>query len=223
MLHGYGRTSRSLGNLERALQTAQFATLNLSYQSLRKPIEALAADIDADVATFAAAIDGPIHFVGHSMGGLLTRVYIARYRPTRLGRVVMLGTPNGGSEVADVAQRLALYRAFCGPAGLQLSTELHPTLRALPAINYPLGIVAGNRTVDPISSFLILPRPNDGKVSVQRTRLDGMADHIIVETSHNGLLRNPAAIGQTVAFLREGRFDQLERKRGHLLRTMLAA
>ncbi len=86
-----------------------------------------------------------------------------------------------------------------------------PTLRSLPPVDYPLGIVAGNRTVDPISSFLILPRPNDGKVSVQRTRLDGMADHIVVEASHNGLLRHPAAIEQTIAFLREGRFDRFAR------------
>jgi hypothetical protein len=73
-------------------------------------------------------------------------------------------------------------------------------------VDYPLGIVAGNRTVDPISSLLILPRPNDGKVSVERTRLDGMADHVVVRASHTGLLRHPAAIGQTIAFLHQGRF-----------------
>jgi pimeloyl-ACP methyl ester carboxylesterase len=206
LLHGYGRTSRSLKKIERALEAADFTTLSLNYPSLRKSIETLAADIDADVAKFTATIDGSIHFVGHSMGGLLTRVYLAKYRPARLGRVVMLGTPNGGSEVADVAQRLALYRAFCGPAGLQLSTQQDPTLRSLPLVDYPLGIVAGNRTVDPISSFLILPRPNDGKVSVERTRLDGMTDHVVVEASHTGLLRHPAAIGQAIAFLHKGRF-----------------
>ena len=206
LLHGYGRTSRSLRRIAAALQGANFATLNLGYQSLKKSIEVLAADIDSDITGFAAAIDGPLHFVGHSMGGLLTRVYLARHRPPRLGRVVMLGTPNGGSEVADVAQRLAIYRALCGPAGLQLSTTQDPTLRSLPPVDYALGVIAGTRTIDPISSFLILPRPNDGKVSVQRTRLDGMADHITVEASHHGLVRHPAVIEQTIAFLRDGRF-----------------
>jgi hypothetical protein len=66
--------------------------------------------------------------------------------------------------------------------------------------------VAGIRSVDPISSFLILPRPNDGKVSVQRTRLEGMTDHTIVKTSHPGLLGHPAAIDQIISFLSMGRF-----------------
>ena len=78
------------------------------------------------VADFAATTDGPIHFVGHSMGGLLTRVYLARYRPARLGRVVMLGTPNGGSELADLLKGLAIYRAFYGPAGLQTVDRHRP-------------------------------------------------------------------------------------------------
>jgi len=206
LLHGIARTSRSLNKIERALQGARFATLNLDYASRRKPLDALAADIAPDIASFAAQTDGPVHFVGHSMGGLLIRVYLAKYRPERLGRVVMLGTPNGGSEVADVLQRFAIYRAFYGPAGLQLSTQQDPALRTLPPVDYELGIVAGIRTIDPISSFLILPRPNDGKVSVQRTRLEGMIGHTIVKTSHAGLLRHPAAIRQAIAFLREGRF-----------------
>ena len=206
LLHGIARTSRSLNKIETALQRSRFTTLNLDYASRSKPLEALAADIAPDIERFTARTDGSIHFVGHSMGGLLIRVYLAKYRPPRLGRVVMLGTPNGGSEVADVLQRLTIYRAFYGPAGLQLSTQQDPALRALPPVDYDLGIVAGVGTIDPISSFLILPRPNDGKVSVERTRLDGMTDHTTVRASHPGLLRHPAAIEQTIAFLRDGRF-----------------
>jgi pimeloyl-ACP methyl ester carboxylesterase len=207
LLHGIARTSRSLNRIESALQGSGFATLNLDYASRRKSLDALAADIAPHIAGFAERIDGSIHFVGHSMGGLLIRVYLAKHRPSRLGRVVMLGTPNSGSEVADVLRRLAIYRTFYGPAGLQLSTQQDPTLRALPPVDYELGIVAGVGTIDPISSFLILPRPNDGKVSVRRTMLEGMVDHTIVKASHAGLLRHPAAIQQIIRFLCKGRFS----------------
>jgi pimeloyl-ACP methyl ester carboxylesterase len=206
LLHGIARTSRSLNRLQRALQQTGFATLNLDYASRKATLDDLARQVHPAISAFADTIDGPLHFVGHSMGGLLMRVYLATYRPKRLGRAVMLGTPNTGSEVADALRMLFVYRAFYGPAGQQLSTTQDPTLRTLPAVDYPVGIIAGCRTIDPISSFFILPRPNDGKVSVQRTRLEGMADHIVVAASHTGLTRHPLAVEQTVAFLREGRF-----------------
>jgi hypothetical protein len=121
----------------------------------------------------------------------------------------MLGTPNGGSEVADLLQGLALYRKFYGPAGQQLTTHLDGVLRSLPALDYAVGIIAGNSSIDPISSILIVPRPNDGRVSVESSRLDGMTGHIMVKASHNGLLRHRVAIDQTIAFLREGRFKSV--------------
>ena len=113
--------SLMLRRLEKALQRAGFATLNLDYESRKKPLDAARrwTSIPPSPRSRRASA-GPIHFVTHSMGGLLARVYIARYRPARLGRVVMLGTPNGGSEIADRLKDVALYRAFFGPAGLQL-------------------------------------------------------------------------------------------------------
>jgi pimeloyl-ACP methyl ester carboxylesterase len=204
LLHAIARTSRSLRKLERALQDDGFATLNLDYASRKKPIEALAADIHPQISEFENRSGGPIHFVAHSMGGLVARLYIASYRPARLARVVMLGTPNGGSEVADVLKCLALYRAFYGPAGQQLSTDRAPALARSP--DYPVGVVAGCRSLDPIASTFVLPRPNDGRVSVARTKLEGMTDHVIVRTSHSGLPGHPIAIGQAIAFLRAGHF-----------------
>lgn len=208
LLHGIARTSRSLKVMERALARSGFATLNLGYRSRRKPLLELASDIHPRVAGFAAAIDGPIHFVGHSMGGVLARVYLAKFRPARLGRVVMLGAPNGGSELVDLLRKLAIFRAFYGPAGLQLSTQPDATLRALPSIDYPLGIIAGDRTIDPIASNFVLPKPSDGKVSVASTRLEGMADHIVMAASHPMLVLKAATIAQAIAFLRNGRFDR---------------
>src|ERR1700747_3244340 len=120
----------------------------------------------------------------------------------------MLGTPNGGSEVADLLQRSLLYRSFYGPAGLQLTTQRDETLALLPPVDYAVGIVAGTRALDPIAWRFVLPRPNDGRVSVARSKLEGMADHIAVQATHTGLPRHAAAIRQTIAFLAEGRFDR---------------
>lgn len=209
LLHGIARTSRSFHKMQRALAAAGFATLNLDYPSRRKPLALLAADIHPAITQFIGGIDGPIHFVAHSMGGLLTRVYLATYSMPRLGRVVMLGTPNGGSEVADSLKDFALYRAYFGPAGQQLTTARNRATEALlPAIDYPVGIIAGSRSIDPISSAL-LPKPNDGRVSVQNTGLAGMADHIVVGTAHPWLMRHAPAIEQTIAFLRDGRFRRV--------------
>ena len=193
--------------MQKAIEAAGFVTLNLGYDSRRKPLQSLAEDIRPAIRRFGQDIDGSLHFVGHSMGGLLARVYLARYRPSCLGRVVMLGTPNGGSEIADRLKNVGLYRAYFGPAGQQLMTERDPVTEAILApVDYPVGIIAGNRSIDPLSSAL-LPRPNDGRVSVEHTRLAGMTDHVVVGASHPWLVRNATAIDQTIAFLRHGRFS----------------
>jgi len=190
MLHGIARSARSFRKMQAALEAAGFATLNLDYRSRARSLEALVDDIHPAISAFAVGIDGPLHFVEHSMGGLLTRAYIARHPPRRLGRVLMLGPPNNGSEIADRFRHLAVYRAWFGPAGQQLATTPDAaTRRLLPQPNYELGVIAGDRSVYPIAS-LFLPSPNDGRVSVESTRLDGMADHIVIATAHPLLVRN---------------------------------
>ncbi len=207
LLHGIARGARSLRRMQTALNVAGFATLNLDYQSRAKSLEALVNDISPAITKFASDLDGPMHFVAHSMGGLLARAYLAKHTPPRPGRVILLGPPNNGSEIADRFRHFAMYRAFFGPAGQQLTTTLDAATKALlPAPNYPLGIIAGSRSVYPIASRF-LPSPNDGRVSVASTKLDGMTDHIVIPTAHPLLLRDPRAIAQTIAFLRNGRFN----------------
>ena len=192
--------------MQTALEGCGFAALNLDYASRRNALEALAEDIHPAIQRFTEGVDGSVHFVCHSMGGLLARVYIARHRPKRLGRVVMLGTPNSGSEIADRLRHLRPYRAFFGPAGQQLGTQRNEAIKALfPPVNYPVGIIAGDRSIYPITSAF-LPKPHDGRVSVTNTKLDGMADHIVIRTSHPWLVRNSIAIEQAIAFLRDGKF-----------------
>ncbi len=208
MLHGIARSSRSFRKMQGALDAAGFVTLNVDYQSRTKSLEALVADIHPAITAFAARVGGPVNFVAHSMGALLTRAYLARHPPSRLGRVLLLGPPNNGSEIADRFGRLALYRAFFGPAGQQLTTAPDAATRALlPTPTYPLGVIAGNRSVYPIASRF-LPLPNDGRVSVTSTRLDGMTDHIVIATAHPLLVRDARAIAQTIAFLRNGEFSR---------------
>jgi hypothetical protein len=126
-----------------------------------------------------------------------------------LGRLVMLGTPNAGSEIADRLKNFKTYRAWFGPAGQQLVTRRDAATKAMFAsIDYPVGIIAGNRSIYPFASALLLPRPNDGRVSVENTKLDGMSDHIVIGSSHPWLLRNRQAIEQTIGFLKEGRFNR---------------
>ena len=188
------------------LRRAGFRTLNLDYSSRRKPLAALADEIDAPVERFAATAE-TLHFVTHSMGGLLARVYLDRKRPASLGRVVMLGPPHGGSEFADLLHRRWAYRHFYGPAGQQLTTwEGRSLLQALSPVGYPLGIIAGDRPVVPLLSRVLPNEPSDGIVTVRSTRLAGMADHLVVDAGHSFLMYDPTAIAATIAFLKHGRF-----------------
>ncbi|GLR89853.1 hypothetical protein GCM10007857_65670 [Bradyrhizobium iriomotense] len=206
LLHGISRTARSFHKMELAIGRAGYAILNLDYASRRKPLQELAEDIHPAIDSFSGSVGGSVHFVCHSMGGLLARVYLARHRTRNLGRVVMLGTPNGGSEIADRLMRYLPYRTFFGPAGQQLGTHRDAaTAELLPPIDYPVGIIAGDRSIYPVAGAL-LPRPHDGRVSVANTVVDGMADHMVVHATHPWLMRHDEAIAATITFLRDGRF-----------------
>lgn len=195
--------------MQTAIEAAGLTALNLDYASRRRALDALAEDIHPSIQRFADGVAGSVHFVCHSMGGLLARVYIARHRPPRLGRVVMIGTPNSGSEIADRLKNFGPYCAFFGPAGQQLGTQRDAAIEALfPPVDYPVGIIAGNRSIYPIASAF-LPKPHDGRVSVANTALDGMTGHIVIGASHPWLVRNRVAIEQTIAFVRTGSFREI--------------
>lgn len=207
LLHGIARRSRSLAGLERELSSAGYATLNLDYPARRASLQQIAAGLHEPIARFADGLDSRLHFVTHSMGGLVARAYIAQHRPKLLGRVVMLAPPNEGSEIADLLHGNPLYRAFFGPAGVELTTTRPDGLtQLLGEIDYPLGVIAGDRSLYPLSS-LLLPNPNDGRVSVTRTQVAGMSDHITLHATHPLIMRNRKAIRQTLHFLGHGRFD----------------
>ena len=205
LLHGIARTSTSMGRLAQAIERAGYRVLNLDYPSCVCDLAALADHVAAHVDGWRETSPGPLHLVTHSMGGLVARAWISRHAPTDLGRIVMLAPPNHGSEIADRLERTRAYRAVFGPAGAQLGTRRDVATEALLASPLPceVGVIAGTRTIDPLG-WLALPKPNDGKVSVASTRLEGMADHLVLAVTHTFLMRDPAVIAATLAFLRKG-------------------
>lgn len=204
MLHGIARSSRHMQPLANHLENLGFEVINLDYQSRQSPLEVLAASIAADID--AQVTDGrPVHLVGYSMGGLLALDIALRHRPDNLGRVVQLAAPNHGSEVADLLKDNPLYMSFYGPAGRQLTTERRAAYPESGNIDFDLGIIAGNSTIDPLSSLLI-DGADDGKVSVESTRHPAAVDHITVAASHTFFPSNEDVIRQTAHFLRFGKF-----------------
>ena len=143
----------------------------------------------------------------HSLGGILVRSYLARHEISNLGRVMMLGPPNQGSEVVDKLGSWWLFQKLNGPAGNELGTGPDSTPNKLGAANFCLGIIAGDRSINWINSLLI-PGPDDGKVSVERTKLAGMTDHIVIHATHPFLMRNRSVINQTIYFLENGAFER---------------
>jgi pimeloyl-ACP methyl ester carboxylesterase len=204
LLHGILRTRRSMADLERFLQRAGYATLNIGYSS-KYSLEQLTELLHEKIAAFASMVPGELHFVGHSMGGLLIRAYIKRFPPEKLGRVVMLATPNHGSELVDVMKDWWLYKVVYGESGQQLSTSEDGFEQTLGKVTYELGIIAGDRPLSTISTKFF-GQPNDGKVSVASTKMTGMTDHIVLHTSHTLMLVNKAVREQTLYFLQHGRF-----------------
>lgn len=205
LLHGIARSPRHMQPLETALAQSGFDVMNVKYPSTEHSIEDLVDWFQQHVSDRIQATNTPVHVVGYSMGGLLARAWIHRYRPDRLGRVVQLAPPNQGSEVADFFKQNWLFRTFYGPAGQQLGTQvdLH---KLLGPVDYELGVLAGNRSIDPFSSWLI-PGADDGKVSVNSTRVFGMCDHRVLPVSHTFFPSNAEVQRQTLHFLLNGAFD----------------
>jgi pimeloyl-ACP methyl ester carboxylesterase len=204
LLHGLGRSARVMRPLERELTRAGYRVHNLDYPSTRKSPELLVEDLHGQI-TGCCAWAPRVNFVTHSLGGVMTRAYLAEHPMPNLGRVVMLAPPNHGSEYVDVAGSWRVFQLLLGPTAVQLGTGATSLPNRLPDADFELGVIAGTHSMNPLGDAVI-GAANDGTVSVVSTQLVGMRDFIELDVSHTFIMRNADAARQTIEFLQSGRF-----------------
>jgi len=206
LLHGLGRASDAMDSIAKRLRKAGYEVIGIDYPSRKLPENALLALIRHRVIS-CCAYKRRVHFVGHSLGGLLIRGLLESRPLNNLGRVVLLGTPNHGSELADrlKAADLEWVNVIAGPTALRLGTDANSFPNRLKAPYYEIGVIAGNRSLNPIGSWLI-PGPDDGMVSIASTRLTGMSDFLIAPADHILMRYSKRIASAIIHFLRHGRF-----------------
>jgi len=210
LLHGLARTARSMRRMDKALQKAGYMTCNLGYPSRKYPVQYLAERYIPQALNECSRKAGEkkiqkIHFVTHSMGGILVRQYLSSHVVENLGRVVMLAPPNHGSEIVDRLGNRWWFRRFNGPGGCSLGTGEYSVPNRLGPVDFPVGIITGKQSLDPLFSRMVA-RPNDGKVSLASAHVNGMQDFLVVPYGHTFVMQKKEVIRQTIFFLENGKF-----------------
>jgi triacylglycerol lipase len=193
LLHGLGRSHLSMTALQFALENEGYQVWNRGYASRRATVEELAPVVGEAIDDCRARGAQRVHFVTHSMGGILVRAYFRDHEVPEAGRVVMLAPPNRGSAVVDANRDRWWFRMATGPAGQQLGTGPDSLPNTLPPLPLEVGVIAGRY---------------DGKVSIRSTRLAEMKDHLVVDSAHTFLMNTPAVLRHVKAFLRDGAFEK---------------
>lgn len=214
LLHGLNLGAWAMTRIALTLRRAGYRVVNETYPSASRPLEALADDwLPALLARHRTAEAPALHVVTHSMGGIVLRGFLGRQpTPANLGRVVMIAPPNAGTQLVDRIARWWPFRVVTGVNGRRLGTDPTSPPRAWGPwpVAAPLGIIAGERSINPLFSRWIADAPDDGKVSVAATRLAGMHAHLVLPISHTWLIYRGRTIDAVRTFLRTGAFAAVQ-------------
>ncbi len=208
LLHGLLRSAGSMDKIAATLIKEGYRVCNISYPSSKYSISALSKNhVFPMIREFVPDLSAPVHFVAHSLGCIIVRELIEKRLIKNPGRVVMLSPPNQGSEIVDSLGDFQLFKWLNGPAGRELGTDASSKPNRLGPANFELGIITGNSTINPLLSWII-PGKDDGKVSIERAKLEGMTDFLVVPVSHPFIMKNKKVITQTLFFLKHGKFKK---------------
>ena len=206
LLHGLGRQGSAMFLLQKRIRETGYEAHSIEYESLQEPPEVILEKVGEQIALLCRDDSRPVHFVAHSLGGLIIRAYLDQRPPINLGRVVLLGTPNQGSELVDIYGDIWLFKVL-GPTAHELGTDEDSFPNRIAPPYYPLGIMAGTSGSNPLTDDH-LAGPDDGVVSVKSTKIDGMTDFMLVDTSHSMMRYNETVARETIHFLKKGRFSK---------------
>ena len=200
LLHGLWRSLWAMDPMAKHLNQQGYHTINIPYPSFRKTIDELVDFVHEAVQLYAG--NRRVHFVTHSLGGIIARNLLPAIPPEQTGRVVMLAPPNQGSEIIDWIEHCPPLRATLGPAGKELGTN---QIDAPPIPNHTdTAVVMGKRSSIPFFRTF-LDTENDGIVSVQKGKVDGMNEFHIINSDHTFIVTEPEVMQLTSAYLRDGR------------------
>jgi triacylglycerol lipase len=203
LLHGQGRTRLSMVVLGKRFRSAGYQTLNFPYNQTIRSLDEISGQLVEFIGQKVKTSD--YHLIGHSLGNIIIRNSFRKDYPAGLGKIVMLAPPNQPAHLAKRLKKNPIYRLFTGDSGQKLSEEKF--YRDLPIPRVPFGVIAGDK-----GQSLTFSEPNDGVVTVGSTKLEGMADWILLHHGHTFIMNCKDTFEHCVRFIESGRFKQPESK-----------
>lgn len=208
LLHGLWMHGIVMALMRRRIEHCGYRVVSYSYPTIRLTLSENAERLERFCLEQGA---GRLHFVGHSLGGAVILALLERKPALDIGRIVLVGPPYAGSFSARRFERLPGGRKALGRSIRQWLGQP----RAADYARYEIGVIAGSAGIG-LGTLIApdLPKPNDGVVTVDETRVPGARDHVVISTGHTAMLVSAEVVRQVCAFLHTGAFFRGMRDEG---------